>query len=1051
MQHANGAHCRTGFPNHQGTRPPAIRIVVALIWLLPASILAGEPSLKPSSPASQTEVPAALLVRLRAQYIPEETKTPDISENDKVRRYEAILREGGWAERQYAQAANLHEVRELMMAAAKGLATLEGTVESRQLVYEIAGRIAKSSAPPESRVMAEMLFVRGRINELADYPAEAADELAAFVARYRGTLGEPKATVCAAEFCRMAGAPTRSHYLRQLLEKHFSAPGVSEFLETEGINPFPGRLMTARLVRLDGSTLSLPRDTLGKFTVVHFWSMAKSGLVDRTAKGVVNLWPQFKPFRGAGVEFVGVNLDTDRTRVARFIRDECEGVDWHQTCSGLGLNDPTFRQYRIQTLPAYWLIGPDGRAISDNYHGGVQPWPQFSNVVRDVMGQVSETAIRMPFYRSGEFLLLPSTVRGKGAEGEGGTDVPAKQLDELRRKVLLPPALGLDKDRKAASLREALELGRTIEKKHPQAANLPEVWNAMLVAARWLATETADKAHAQQVQEIAVRILQSKTDGPSRLLADYVQASGELSAGEFSRQESARRIDAFVKNHARGELNWAAVVLGVILATECGDEETRVALVAELDGYVDRCPKVRGFLRDFCNRNVDAQTTQVEPSLPFGGAVPWEVRGELPKLDGGTLRLGDLRGKLVMIHFWSIACPAFATPEMRSAQGMAPDPGQDMMIIGVNLDRSRDEVEKYLKQHDEYKGWIHVFSGQGQDDPLVRELDIHDLPRSLLLGRDGTIYRWGYPARMGHLDCRNIPLLSKPRPPRSGTTEISLDLGGKVAMKLALIPAGSVWMGSPPIGQGQFDDEVPQRHRYFAKPFYMGVHHVTRGQFAAFVRQTNYKTEAEQEGWALLWNGGWQRVEGASWRKCGFDQDDDHPVVCVSWNDAVEFCNWLGRTSGKSVHLPTEARWEYACRAGTETRYPWGTRPEQGTGWCNAADLAAAKFFPGWLTFTWDDKYVFTSPVGKFKANAFGLYDMTGNSWQWSADWYDPELLKPKGPLTDTSGPGGGMYRVSRGGSWQSGPDYCRSAVRRMEAPATRTNILGFRVVVEAQ
>jgi sulfatase modifying factor 1 len=224
----------------------------------------------------------------------------------------------------------------------------------------------------------------------------------------------------------------------------------------------------------------------------------------------------------------------------------------------------------------------------------------------------------------------------------------------------------------------------------------------------------------------------------------------------------------------------------------------------------------------------------------------------------------------------------------------------------------------------------------------------------------------------------------------------------------------------------------------------MGVHHVTRGQFAAFVQQANYKTEAEREGWALVWNGAWQKVEGAFWRKCGFDQDDDHPVVCVSWNDAVEFCNWLGRKSGRTVRLPTEARWEYACRAGTETMYPWGSRPGDGNGWCNAADLSAAKKFQGLTIFEWYDGYVFTSPSGKFKANAFGLYDMTGNAWQWCADWYG--FRQRGGPV----GPPSGMYRVIRGGSWHSGPDYCRPAVRRQESPATRTNMVGFRVFVEA-
>jgi formylglycine-generating enzyme required for sulfatase activity len=1083
MRHASGAHRRTGFPNRQGiawtgwkTRPAAIRIAVALIWLLSASALAGEPSSKPAPPASQTEVPAALLARLRAQYIPEETKTPDVSESDKVRRYEAILREGGWAERQYAQAPNLHEVRELMMAAAKGMATLEGTVEARDLLLEIARRLVNSSAPPESRVVAEMLFVRARIDELAEYPAEAADEAAAFVARYRGTPGEPKALVGAAELCRIADADSaRIAFLRQLSEKHFSAPGVSEFLESAGANPYIGRLMTARLRSLDGSVLTMPRDTLGKFTVVHFWSKDKSGLGQREANGVYNLMPIYKSLRDAGVQFVGVNLDTDLAQVADFVRDAGKDMDWTQTCSGLGLKDPTFLRYPVPALPAYWLIGPDGCAFSNNYLRGFREWPNFSNGVNQVVGQLGEMAVRAPYYRSGEFLLdLPTPAQ---SAPPGAADVPAGQLDELRRKSLLPPALGLGKDKKAAAFRETLELGRMIEQKHQQAANLPVVRSAMLVAARWLAVEAPDKAAAKQAQEIAARILESKAEGPARLLADYVRASDELAAGEISRQESARRIDALVEKYAGGELNWAAAILGVMLAAECGDEDSRTTLVDELRGYAERRSSVRGFLRDYCNVNIDARTTfiQIQPlPLPVGTAPP-AVAGVLPLLGGGTLKLEDLKDKWVMIHFWSTACPAFTDPGMRGARGMTPDAAFELAVVGVNLDRSREEVEKYLSRHDGYKGWIHVFSGRGQDDPLARELDIYGLPRSVLLDRNGSIYRWGRPGQMPNIDYRMMEPRPKDRPqparggpktapggPAPGTAEkagtaeaavdnlpkeISLDLGGKTAMKLALIAAGEFRMGSLPTDKGHFDDEEPARRRIFTKPFYMGVHHVTRGQFAAFVRQANYKTEAERQGWALLWNGAWQKVEGAFWRKCGFDQDDDHPVVCVSWNDAVEFCNWLGRTSGRTVRLPTEAQWEYACRAGTETTYPWGQRPEDGNGWCNAADLSAAGKFPGWIAFQWDDGYVFTSPVGKFKANACGLYDMTGNAWQWCSDWY--EAHKPR-EAKDQAGPATGTYRVARGGSWNGGPDYCRSAVRRQEPPATSTNMVGFRVVVEA-
>jgi formylglycine-generating enzyme required for sulfatase activity len=775
-------------------------------------------------------------------------------------------------------------------------------------------------------------------------------------------------------------------------------------------------------------------------------------------------------------------------------------MDWPQTCSGLGLKDPMFQRFFTVTLPAYWLVGPDGRVTANTYHGrGGQQMSSFSSSVHKIMVQFAELAVRMPYYRSGEFLLdLPKPAQ---AAPPGAADVPGGQLDELCRKAICPPAPGLGKDKQAAAFRETLELARAIEQKYPQAANLPVVRCAMLVAARWLATETPDKAIAKQAQEIASRILESKAQGPPRLLAEYVRASGELAGDGISREESARRIKAFVKEYAGGDLNWPAGVFGVMLATECGDEETRLALVDELGGQVDGHPKVRGFLRDYCNENVDARTAQGQLKSAPEGPTPLEVRGKLPLLGGGTLRLEDLKGKMVVIQFWSTAFPAISpeliaantrldrttkTPRVVLPADLSPDPRYDMVIVGVNLDRSRDDVEKYLKQHSEYKDWVHVFSGLGPDDPLARELDIYGAPRSVLLDREGKIYQWGFPGQVSSgimyrvfapqpNPSPNPPPMPLPSRRESKTAsggdapgkaapaetpvadlpkEISLDLGGKIAMKLALVPPGAFRFGSPSSNKKDLDDEQPQQWRYLTRPFYMGVRHVTRGEFAAFVRQANYKTEAEREGWALLWNGGWQKVEGASWRNCGFDQGDDHPVVCVSFNDAVEFCNWLGRTSGKAVRLPTETRWEYACRAGTVTPYPWGARAEDGNGWCNAADRSAAraagdKVLPCLATFDWDDGYVNTSPVGKFKANALGLYDMTGNAWQWCSDWYGSYTTRQRSGYVDPPGPASGTYRVTRGGSWNSGSDYCRSAVRRQEPPAASTNTVGFRIAMD--
>ena len=278
--------------------------------------------------------------------------------------------------------------------------------------------------------------------------------------------------------------------------------------------------------------------------------------------------------------------------------------------------------------------------------------------------------------------------------------------------------------------------------------------------------------------------------------------------------------------------------------------------------------------------------------------------------------------------------------------------------------------------------------------------------------------------------------------------ELSLDLDGNVGLKLVLIPPGAFSMGSPLEERERSDGEV--RHRVtLRKAFHMGMYHVTKGQFAAFVAAGGYKTDAEKDGWASSWDGkDFCRVDGASWKDPGFRQTADHPVVCISHNDAVAFCEWLSKKASKTVTLPTEAQWEYACRAGTTTAYQWGNDPDDGKGWCNAADQTAQKaLHPNWAYFNWDDGYTFTSPAGKFKANAFGLYDMHGNAFQWCRDWYDPAYYAAS-PRTDPQGPATGTTRVLRGAGWYGRPVNCRSASRDNGEPDSRTNRVGFRVVV---
>lgn len=279
--------------------------------------------------------------------------------------------------------------------------------------------------------------------------------------------------------------------------------------------------------------------------------------------------------------------------------------------------------------------------------------------------------------------------------------------------------------------------------------------------------------------------------------------------------------------------------------------------------------------------------------------------------------------------------------------------------------------------------------------------------------------------------------------------ELALDLGNGVKVDLILIPAGKFSMGSPASETDRSDNEGPQHDVKISKSFYMGKCHVTVGQFREFVRASGYQTDAEKEGKGFTFNseGKWAELAGANWKKPGFEQGEDHPVCLVSWNDSKAYCAWMSQKTGRTVRLPTEAEWEYAARAGTQTVFIWGNDPEDGKAWANAADQTAKKRFPEWPGyFGWDDGYIFTSPGGKFKPNKFGLYDMTGNAWSWCEDWYGQDYFAGS-PGVDPTGPAAGEYHVLRGGGWGGGPRYCRVVYRFNARPAGRYSYFGFRVV----
>ena len=266
-------------------------------------------------------------------------------------------------------------------------------------------------------------------------------------------------------------------------------------------------------------------------------------------------------------------------------------------------------------------------------------------------------------------------------------------------------------------------------------------------------------------------------------------------------------------------------------------------------------------------------------------------------------------------------------------------------------------------------------------------------------------------------------------------------------------------MGSVGVGAYAADGEGPI-HEVEVSTFAIDAYAVTNDRFAEFAEAVGYVTEAERFGWSFVFGGflpddfpmtraaaaapWWRQVLGADWRRPEGPQSElggrgDHPVVHVSWNDVQAYCAWSG------TRLPTEAEWEFAARSGRAgATFPWGDDLEPG-------GVHMMNVFQG--TFpnnnTAADGFAGTAPVDAYTPNDYGLFNMTGNVWEWCADWFDQSYYS-RSPRQNPSGSGSGTHRVMRGGSYLCHESYChryRVAARSASTPDSSTGNLGFRVV----
>lgn len=276
--------------------------------------------------------------------------------------------------------------------------------------------------------------------------------------------------------------------------------------------------------------------------------------------------------------------------------------------------------------------------------------------------------------------------------------------------------------------------------------------------------------------------------------------------------------------------------------------------------------------------------------------------------------------------------------------------------------------------------------------------------------------------------------------------EDELFSGGRAPLMVAL-PMGRFQLGSPENEIGHVPNEGPLVDVTMNKQVAISRFEITVSQMALFLERTSY---AVPDGCNVYSDKRWRlRIDG-SMRSNGYRQGPDHPATCVDWEMARAYAAWLSEQTGQTFRLPTEAEWEYAARAGTQTPFAFGTNADEGCEYMNGADAFALTLLPELLNVDCDDGAGYTSPVGQYKPNAFGLHDMHGNVWELTIDhWHESHLGAPQN---------GGQReqritnkRVIRGGAWISYPLFLRSANRSNIDKKVRRSDVGLRLVREIE
>jgi formylglycine-generating enzyme required for sulfatase activity len=355
-----------------------------------------------------------------------------------------------------------------------------------------------------------------------------------------------------------------------------------------------------------------------------------------------------------------------------------------------------------------------------------------------------------------------------------------------------------------------------------------------------------------------------------------------------------------------------------------------------------------------------------------------------------------------------------------------------------------DKTAKFAGSADlQAKAWQRFLAAWAQDNPLSRDDEALRLQANTRLQQ---AQQQSLPAQAAVQTTApaSAPVVSKMVPGIGQTLKECAQ-----CPELVVLPGGTFTMGSSAAEQAlanaggiakKFTDRESPQHSVSIKSFAAGKYAVSRGEFGAFVQTTRYVTEAEKgDGCYVFKDNKWQQDKAFNWRNVGYKQEEDHPVVCVSWNDAQAYARWISQISGKPYRLLSEAEREYAARAGSQTAFWWG----ESISTAQANYGGTGPSYNGSPQGEWRRA---TVAVSSFKPNPFGLYNMHGNVSEWVEDCFHDSYSGAPSDGSAWTTSCSGDYRVLRGGSWINYPAYLRSPNRNSSTPDNRINGLGFRL-----